>query len=130
MKPLIRLFFRTVRAVLGPFMLLGNWLTRPSGVQRSAEAQAAVDARTRSLALYHFPTCPFCIKARRAIQRLSLDIELRDVRSDSRHRAALLAGGGKVQVPCLLLTDTAGAQSWLYESNAIIAYLNHEFGAV
>ena len=50
MKPLIRLFFRTLRAVLGPFLLLGNWLTRPRGVQRSAEAQAVVDARTRALA--------------------------------------------------------------------------------
>ncbi len=128
MKPLIRLFFRTVRAVLGPFLLLGNWLTRPKGIQRSPDAQAAVDARTRALALYHFPTCPFCIKTRRAMQRLSLNIELRDARNDAGHRDALIAGGGKPQVPCLLV-ERDGRQTWLYESDAIVAWLNREFGA-
>ena len=78
MKPLIRLFFRTLRAVLGPFLLLGNWLTRPKGIVRPPAEQQAVDARTRKLALYHFPTCPFCLKTRRVIRQLSLDIELRN----------------------------------------------------
>jgi glutaredoxin len=129
MKPLIRLFFKTLRAVLGPFMLLGNWLTRPKGIVRPAAEQAAVDARARNLALYHFPTCPFCLKTRRTMRRLSLDIELRDARHDEAHRAALIAGGGKPQVPCLLITDADGKQAWLYESDAINGYLNREFGA-
>jgi glutaredoxin len=129
MKSLIRLFFRTLRAVLGPFLLLGNWLTRPRGRVRPAEAQAAVDARTAKLALYHFPTCPFCLKVRRTLRRLSLNVELRDARSDDGHRAALVAGGGKAQVPCLLITDDAGQETWLYESDDINAYLTREFGA-
>lgn len=129
MKPLIRLFFRTLRLVLTPFVLLGYWLTRPKGVVRSAAEQAAVDARTRNLALYHFPTCPFCLKTRRTMRRLSLDIELRDAQHDEAHRAALVAGGGKPQVPCLLITDAQGKQTWLYESDAINAYLNREFTA-
>ncbi|MDO9636361.1 MAG: glutaredoxin [Thiobacillus sp.] len=129
MKPLIRLFFKTLRAVLGPFLLLGNWLTRPKGMVRPPVEQQAIDARTRSLALYHFPTCPFCIKVRRAMWRLSLDIELRNARTDDVHRAALLTGGGKPQVPCLLITGEDGQQTWLYESDAINAYLNREFGA-
>ena len=129
MKPLIRLFFRTLRLVLTPFVLLGYWLTRPKGVVRSPAEQAAVDARTRSLALYHFPTCPFCLKTRRTLQRLSLDIELRDAQHDAAHRAALIAGGGKPQVPCLSITDAQGKQTWLYESDAINAYLNREFAA-
>ena len=129
MKPLIRLFFRTLRLVLTPFVLLGYWLTRPKGVVRPAAEQAAVDARTRSLALYHFPTCPFCLKTRRTLQRLSLNIELRDAQHDAAHRAALIAGGGKPQVPCLLITDAQGKQTWLYESDAINAYLNREFAA-
>lgn len=128
MKPLIRLFFRTVRAVLGPVLLLGHWLTQPRPVTRSAEAQAAVDARTRRLALYHFPTCPFCLKVRRVTRRLALDIELRDARNDAAAKAALLAGGGKPQVPCLLITEADGSQTWLYESDAIIAWLEREFG--
>ena len=129
MKPLIRLFFRTVRAVLGPFLLLGNWLTRPKPIQRSAEAQAAVDARSARLVLYHFPTCPFCIKVRRVTRRLALDIALQDARNDDAARAALLAGGGKPQVPCLLITEADGSQTWLYESDAIIAWLDREFGS-
>src|SRR5512134_4009785 len=104
MKLLIRLFFKTLRAILGPFLLLGDWLTRPKGVVRSAADQQAVDARTRALALYHFPTCPFCLKTRRTMRQLSLDIELRDARKEGAHRAALVAGGGKPQVPCLVIT--------------------------
>jgi len=128
MKPVIRLFFKTLRAILGPFLLLGDWLTRPKGIVRPEAAQHAIDARTQHLALYHFPTCPFCLKTRRTIRRLSLKIEPRDARNDAAHRAALVAGGGKPQVPCLQITDTHGQQTWLYDSDAIIAYLNREFG--
>ena len=129
MKPVIRLFFRTLRAVLGPFLLLGDWLTRPKGIVRPAAAQQAVDARTQNLVLYHFPTCPFCLKTRRTIRRLSLKIALRDTKNDQAHRAALIAGGGKPQVPCLLITDAEGRHTWLYESDAINAWLNREFSA-
>lgn len=129
MKPVIRLFFRTLRAVLGPFLLLGNWLTQPKSIVRPEAEQQAIDARTRNLALYHFPTCPFCLKTRRTMRRLSLNIELRDAQNNETHRAALIAGGGKRQTPCLLITDASGQQTWLYESDAINAYLNREFGA-
>ena len=129
MKPLIRLFFRTLRLVLTPFLLLGNWLTQPKGVVRPPAEQQAVDARTQNLALYHFPTCPFCLKTRRTMRRLSLNIELRDAQHDEAHRGALIAGGGKPQVPCLLIRDAQGKQTWLYESDAINTWLNREFGA-
>ena len=113
MKPLIRLFFRTLRLVLTPFLLVGNWLTQPKGIVRPPAEQQAVDARTQNLALYHFPTCPFCLKTRRTLRRLSLNIELRDAQHDEAHRAALIAGGGKPQVPCLLITAADGKQTWL-----------------
>ena len=128
MKFLIRLFFKTLRLILGPFLLLGNWLTQPKGIVRPEAEQQAIDARTKHLALYHFPTCPFCLKSRRVMKRLSLNIELRDAKNDETHRAALIAGGGKPQVPCLLITDDTGQQTWLYESDAINAYFNREFG--
>lgn len=129
MKPLIRLFFKTLRALVGPVLLLGHRLTRPKGVMRTDLAQQAVDARTAQMALYHFPTCPFCLKARRTIQRLSLNIELRNAQHDPAHRQALLTGGGKIQTPCLRITDTQGQCVWLYESHDIIAYLEREFPA-
>ncbi len=128
MKPVIRFFFRTLRILLGPVLLLGNWLTRPKGIVRPEAEQQAIDARTQQLVLFHFPTCPFCIKTRRVIRRLSLKIELRDARNNPADRAALIAGGGKPQVPCLRITDAQGTQTWLYESDAINAYLNGEFG--
>ncbi|MBT9591655.1 MAG: glutaredoxin [Thiobacillus sp.] len=128
MKPLIRLFFKTLRLILGPFLLLGNWLTQPKGIVRPEAEQRAIDVRTRSLALYHFPTCPFCLKSRRTMRRLSLNIELRDAQNNETHRAALIAGGGKRQTPCLLITNASGQHTWLYESDAINAYFNREFG--
>ena len=128
MKPVIRLFFKTVRVVLGPFVLLGDRLTRPKGIVRAQAEQQAIDVRTRNLALYYFPTCPFCLKTRRTIRQLSLKIELRDAQHSTAHRDALLAGGGRPQVPCLQVTDAQGQQTWLYDSNAVIAYLNREFG--
>ncbi|HEX7971162.1 MAG TPA: glutaredoxin [Thiobacillus sp.] len=129
MKPLIRLFFKTLRVILGPVLLLADRLTRPKGMVRPEAEQRAVDARARTLALYHFPTCPFCLKTRRTLRRLSLDIELRNAQHDESHRAALIANGGRPQVPCLLIRDADGRQTWLYESDAIQTWLNREFGA-
>ena len=51
MKTVIRTFFRTLRVVLGPVMLLKERLTQPAGVQRAAAAQDAVDQQCQSLAL-------------------------------------------------------------------------------
>ena len=65
-------FFRTLRIVLGPVMLLKERLTQPAGVQRAPAAQAKVDQQCQSLALYQFSTCPFCIKVRQEMHRLSL----------------------------------------------------------
>ena len=87
MKTVIRTFFRTLRVVLGPVMLLKERLTQPAGLQRVASEQAAVDQQCQSLALYQFSTCPFCIKVRQEMRRLSLPIEKRDAQhhADNRH---------------------------------------------
>lgn len=123
----MKLFFRTLRIVLGPFLLLWEFVTRPRGMAREAEAQRQIDAQCRGLALYQFTTCPFCIKVRQEIRRLSLDIELRDAKNDPRHRADLLQGGGAVKVPCLRITDEHGKDQWMYESGDIIQYLQQRF---
>ena len=129
MKPVIRIFFKTLRALIGPPLLFINWITRPKGVVRPALAQQAIDARTRQLVLYHFPTCPFCLKARRVIRRLSLKIDLRNAQHDPVHREALLRGGGKTQTPCLRITGADGQSTWLYESADIMTYLEQEYPA-
>jgi len=129
MKWLIRYFFKTLRMVLAPVILLLNKLTTPRGITRDPEQQQQIDAATRQLALYQFRSCPFCIKVRRAARRLSLNIEQRDALHDSTHRTALLEGGGEVKVPCLRITENDGQVRWLYESDDIITYLQARFAA-
>lgn len=127
MRSVIRLFFRTLRVVLAPFMLLWEAATTPKGMVRPTNLQKQVDEQCRGLALYQFATCPFCIKVRREIKRLSLNIELRDAKNHPQHRDALLQGGGEVKVPCLRITDDQGESRWMYESADIIQYLHERF---
>lgn len=127
MKIIIRTFFKTLRLMLGPVLLLREHLTRPSGLVRAPAAQAQVDQHCEELALYQFKTCPFCIKVRQEMRRLSLNVAQLDAQHDGPHRAALLQGGGQAKVPCLKITDAAGQSQWLYESAAISAYLRGRF---
>ena len=129
MKTIVRTFFKTLRLVLGPFVLLWEWLRRPRGVVREPAAQATVNLQCASLVLYQYNTCPFCIKVRQEMRRLSLPIERRDVQKNPVHRQALLQGGGAAKVPCLKITDAAGQSQWLYDSAAIIDYLRARFQA-
>ncbi len=126
-RTMIRMFFRTLRLALMPFMLLWSWLGTPKGIARSAEAQQKVNLECDKLALYHFKTCPFCIKTRHEMARLSLPIQLLDAQHDAGHRADLEQGGGKYQTPCLKITDAQGNVQWMYESGDIIKYLQQRF---
>ncbi|HUX91181.1 MAG TPA: glutaredoxin [Gallionellaceae bacterium] len=130
MKLAVKMFFRFVRIVLIPFMYLFEFITTPKGVVRAAAAQQAVNQQSKNLVLYQFKTCPFCIKVRREINRLSLPIELRDAQKNPQHRAALLQGGGQIKVPCLQIRDEQGKVQWLYESTAINEYLHKRFAPV
>lgn len=123
----MKLFFRLLRAILGPFMLLKERLSRPQGIVRAPEDQAKVDAACQKLALYQFTTCPFCIKVRQEMRRLSLAVEFRDAQKSAQHRQALLTQGGSPKVPCLQITDDKGNVRWLYESGDIIRYLQQQF---
>lgn len=127
MKIIIRYFFRTLRLVLTPFMLLSEKLSTPKPAARSSEEQAEIDRACQELALYQFSACPFCIKVRKEIARLGLNIETRDAQHDGEHWAALEAGGGRIKVPCLLIKHDQGQPEWLYESDAIKAWLQNRF---
>lgn len=129
MKTVIRAFFRTLRLVLGPLVLFNEWLRRPSGVKRDPARQAEVDRQCQDLVLYQFKTCPFCIKVRQEMRRLSLPIGQLDAQHDGVHRSALQAGSGATKVPCLKIMDDTGQARWLGDSAAIIAYLRQRFSA-
>lgn len=127
MKFIFRTFFKTVRFILGPILLLWEWITPPKGVERSPAVQNVVDQKCQALALYQFKTCPFCMKVRRAMRSKSLKIELRDAQHNEQHRADLMQGGGQIKVPCLRVTNAQGKSQWLYESDMIIQYLSQRF---
>ncbi|WP_397534720.1 glutaredoxin family protein [Roseateles sp.] len=129
MKPLIRLFFKTLRVLLGPLMLLKERLTRPAAIQRAAEKQAEVERQCQSLTLYQFRTCPFCIKVRQEMHRLGLPVEKRDAQHDEVARSELLQATGATKVPCLKITAHNGSIEWLGDSGKIIDYLRQKFPA-
>ena len=121
------MIWNLIRWPLGRLILLIDFLTSPKAPQRDAYEQAKIDQATRGMALYQFRACPFCVKTRRAIRRLGLNIELRDAQRDPRWRHQLLTEGGKLQVPCLHIPGAAGEAQWLYESSDIISYLERHF---
>ena len=127
MKFLVKSFFKTLRVVLGPVMLAREALTRPEGVKRAPRLQDDVDRQCQSLALYQYKTCPFCIKVRQEMRRLSLSIPRIDAQYAGADRDALSRDGGQTKVPCLKITDKAGSSQWLYDSEKIVAYLRGRF---
>lgn len=129
MKFLFKLFFKTIRLIIGPIMLLIDKVTTPKGIKRSQDDQQKIDQEIRNLALYQFKTCPFCIKVKRHNKRLSLNIETRDAQHNPIHRKELLQGGGQVKVPCLKIVDEKGNDQWMYESKDIMKYLQDRFAA-
>ena len=127
MRLFFKYFFKTIHYIIGPIILLLDALASPKGMVRPAEAQQQVDASTKNLVLYQFRMCPYSVKVRRAVKRLSLNIETRDAMREPSSREELLQGGGEIKVPCLRITDEQGEMRWMYESNDIIDYLEAHY---
>ena len=89
----------------------------------------ATDRLVSRLALYYFDSCLFCLRVRRAMMRLGVDVELRNIHGDRVRYDELVRGGGKKQVPCLRIEHENGGVEWLYESSDIIAWLEAELRA-
>lgn len=117
-----------VRWILGRIILLLSFVFSPRGLKRDAQAQQQVDEQTQSLTLYQFAACPFCVKVRRQIKRLSLNVALKDAKV-SPYKEELLAEGGSPKVPCLRIEHANGDVQWMYESSDINEYLTTRFAA-
>lgn len=115
--------------MMGPIIIFLDFITTPRGIKRPAEEQQKVDELASKLVLYHFRTCPFCIKVKRNNKRLSLNIETRDAQHNPVFRQELLQGGGQIKVPCLKIIDDEGNDTWMYESDDIVDYLQDRFAA-
>jgi glutaredoxin len=120
--------FRLIRWPLGQIIIFVDWFTRPEIPVFPPEKRAEIDATTSTMKLYHFKQCPFCVKTRRTIRRLGLNIETRDARNDPQWNGELINQGGKYQVPCLRVVKQDGSMEWMYGSDNIIDYLDHQFG--
>lgn len=83
---------------------------------------------TSNLALYQYDACPYCKRVRMAMERLGLDIDIRDTRKNPEYRQELIRGGGMGMVPCLRIEHPDGRVEWMYESLDIVDYLHKRFG--
>ncbi|USE36710.1 glutaredoxin [Endozoicomonas sp. SCSIO W0465] len=122
------MLLKIIRNVLGCGIVVADKLTRPKAIVRSPEQQARVDAQTANMSLYQFKACPFCVKTRRAIHKLGLNIQTMDAMNDAQARNELQQMGGKIQVPCLRIQEADKDDTWMYESDDIILYLHKQFG--
>ncbi len=82
---------------------------------------------TESLSLYHYSVCPYCVRVRRYLNHLGLDIEQRDILRNPAYRDELRLHGGRTTVPCLRIEHDGGRVEWMYESMDIIAFLRLHF---
>ena len=122
------MIIKLARNALGAVIVLLDRISRPRAVQRSPADQDRVQSAMDGLSLYQLRACPFCVKTRRAIHALGVDIEMRDINKDSQYREQLQQGGGQIKVPCLRIEDSNNVR-WMYESDEIIAYLNQRAAA-
>jgi len=115
-----------IRWFLGKCILFINAVTLPKPILRNKADQAKVDKQTQHFTLYQFEACPFCVKVRRFIRKNSLKIELKDAKNNMANKSELVNNGGKHKVPCLKIEKINTKTIWLYESDAIIAFLATE----
>jgi glutaredoxin len=73
------------------------------------------------LALYYSPTCPYCIKVLRFMEKNGIVIDLKAT-TEPENLKTLLEVGKMNQVPCLFIEGKP-----LYESDDIIAFLAQRF---
>ncbi len=84
----------------------------------SPPSDAPSPDRPRTLVLYQYASCPYCRRVLRALDRLGLEVELRDTLADPTVRKELLDATGRTTVPCLFIDGEP-----LFESLDIIAWL-------
>ena len=118
---------RIIHWILGSLILFIDWLTTPKGIQRPVEMQIVIDEQSQNFTLYQYKACPFCVKVRRSLKRLSLPVETRDPKRCENAKKELIVGAGKLKVPCLKIDEGVGRIQWLFNSKDIISYLERRF---
>jgi len=119
------MLLKALRTGTGLIIVGIDRLTRPKPVSRTEEAQSKAQSAMEGLSLYQLNACPFCIKTRRALHKLNVKLDIRDIGRNKQFRHELENGGGRVKVPCLLIEKNNQTQ-WMYESDDIIQYLQEQ----
>ena len=119
---MLAIVLKVTRNALGLVIVFINWLTRPKKTIRSESQQKSIQEAMKGISLYQFYACPFCVKTRRAIHQLNIDIELRDINKNPSHREQLETATGKIKVPCLRI-EQGDEVRWMHESDDIIEFL-------
>ena len=96
-------------------------------ISRTEAEQQQAQSEADKLALYHSPTCLYCMMVRRAIGRIGVEIKLLNTDKDSDALEELIEGGGRRTVPCLRIDNESGQRTWMYESADIVAFLEQRF---
>jgi glutaredoxin len=117
------MLMKVIRWPIGQLILLVNVVFSPRSPKRAVDEQAKIDNKTHKLSLYQLPSCPFCVKVRRAMKRYGLKIELRNISGKNDFSDELTREGGKRKVPCLRIEKEGGQVQWLYESSDIVTHL-------
>ncbi len=94
-------------------------------IEHYAASETATEDR---LALYFSATCPFCQRVMKTIDRLGLDVEMRDVIADRDQRDELVDARSRATVPVLWIQSPDGTVRWMPESRDIIQYLESMYG--
>ncbi len=80
-----------------------------------------------TLMLYMDELCGYCHMVRTVMQRLDLDVEMRDIRANRDWAKELHEARGRMTVPVLRRVNAEGESEWMPESSDIIAYLQEAY---
>lgn len=101
----------------------------PFGRSSSSASALAEEARAKNggqlpaLALYYYDWCGYCRLVMSELDRLGLDVEMRNILDEPKHASDLVAARGRRTVPVLHITHADGEVQWLPESRDIVEYL-------
>jgi len=94
----------------------------PTGSAPTGAGPTGAGRAEHELALYKYDSCPYCRKVMRVIDKLGVEIEMRDTRNERSWRQDLIDKTGRTQVPCLFIDGVP-----MFESSDINDWLNANY---
>ncbi len=83
---------------------------------------------SEQLILYYRNYCGFCTRVKKVIDKLNVNVELRNIWDDDSGYDELEAAMGRATVPVLRMVNAEGQSRWMPESTEIVGYLVENYG--